>query len=53
MEKFNFQVTTLNVRGMRTFKKRKKMLHWFSKHEASKGVTFIQETHTTPECMQE
>lgn len=53
MENFNFQVTTLNVRGMRNCKKRRKMIHWFSKHEASKGITFIQETHTTPECMQE
>lgn len=26
------------------------MLHWLSRHNVSKGITFLQETHTTDEC---
>lgn len=50
---FNFQVMTINVRGMRSYKKRRKVLHWISKHNASRGITFLQETHTTSECEKE
>lgn len=38
---------SLNVRGMRVYKKNQKMLNWLVKHNAKKSVCFLQETHST------
>ena len=42
----SFDVVTLNVRGLRNYTKRKKIFQYFKKHTTSKGIVFLQETHT-------
>lgn len=44
---FDFGMISLNVRGIRDFKKSKKMFHWISKHGGDTGISFIQETHSS------
>ena len=36
---------TLNVRGLRDYKKRRKIFNWLPKHNGSNSVIFLQETH--------
>ena len=47
MSNFNFNVLSLNVRGLRDYKKNRKMFNWFVKYKGENGITFIQETHST------
>ena len=42
----SFDVVTLNVRGLRDYKKRKKIFQYLKKQTKSKGMVFLQETHT-------
>ena len=49
MNQFSFNLLSLNVRGLRDYKKNKKILNWIVKHGGDNGVTFMQETHSTPE----
>ena len=43
----NFGFLSLNVRGIRSFEKRKAVFHWCMKDKAD--ITFLQETYSTPE----
>ena len=43
----NFKILSLNVRGIRSFDKRKALFHWLSKEESN--IIFLQETYSTPE----
>ena len=45
----NYELISLNVRGMREYKKCRKMLNWLFKHGGESGISFLQETHGTPE----
>ena len=42
----SFDVVTLNVRGLRDYTKRKKIFQYLKKQTTSKGIVFLQETHT-------
>ena len=42
---FNFKLLSLNVRGIRTFEKRKAIFNWLSKSGAD--ICFLQETYST------
>lgn len=44
---FKFKVASLNVRGIRTFEKRKAIFNWFLKQNAD--LCFLQETYSTEE----
>ena len=41
-----FSVLSLNVKGLRNCKKRKKMLTWLLDHKWHSSVTFLQESHS-------
>ena len=41
----NFKLLSLNVRGIRTFEKRKAIFNWLSKSGAD--ISFLQETYST------
>ena len=43
----NFGFLSLNVRGIRSFDKRKALFHWCMKDKAD--IIFLQETYSTPE----
>ena len=43
----NFGFLSLNVRGIRSFEKRKALFHWCIKDKAD--IIFLQETYSTPE----
>ena len=43
----NFGILSLNVRGIRSFDKRKALFHWCMKDKAD--IIFLQETYSTPE----
>ena len=43
----NFKILSLNVRGIRSFDKRKALFHWLSKEKSN--IIFWQETYSTPE----
>lgn len=43
----NFKILSLNVRGSRSFDKRKALFHWLSKEKSN--IIFLQETYSTPE----
>ena len=42
-----FKVVSLNVRGIRTFEKRKAIFNWFIKQNAD--MSFLRETYSTEE----
>ena len=42
---FSFKIISLNVRGLRNYRKRRKILNWFVKQGCYNGVCFIQEAH--------
>ena len=44
-----FSVITLNVRGIRNYKKRIKLYNWLFKHGGNNCVIYLQEAHCTPE----
>ena len=46
MDDFQFPIISLNVRGLRDYKKHIKINNWLSKHNSHKGITFLQETHS-------
>lgn len=46
---FNFDISSLNVRGIRDLKKRKKIFYWLKKHGSDNGITFLQETYSSKE----
>ena len=43
----DFDQITYNVRGLRDFKKRRKLINYMKKHSSSQGIIFLQETHST------
>ena len=43
----DFNVLSLNTRGLKCNKKRRKVYKWLSKQKGQNGVTFLQETHST------
>ena len=45
----NFKLVSLNVRGIRSFEKRKAVLNWLYKSQAD--ICFLQETYSTPEVV--
>lgn len=47
--KKTFQITSLNVRGIRKHNKFRKMLHWINDHGGQSGISMLQETHGTVE----
>ncbi|RUA06760.1 MAG: hypothetical protein DSY43_01275 [Gammaproteobacteria bacterium] len=53
MSQGNFNLLSLNVRGLRDYKKNIKMFNWIAKHGGDNGVAFIQETHSTQEITDE
>ena len=40
-------ILSLNVRGLRDYKKRRKIYNWLHKHNIQRGISFIQEAHCT------
>lgn len=44
-----FRVMTLNARGLRDDYKNCKMFNWIAKHNGHNSITFLQETHSSPE----
>ena len=47
----SFSVVSLNVKGIRESKKRRKIFLWILKHGGDRSVFFIQEAHCTPEIV--
>ena len=45
----DFDLITYNVRGLRDFKKRRKLFNYLKKRSSSQGIIFLQETHSTKE----
>ena len=45
--KSNIRITTLNVRSIQDYKKRKSLCDWLTKHH--NGIFFLQETHSVEE----
>lgn len=45
----NFDISSLNVRGIRDSKKRKKIFYWLKQHGSEKGIIFLQETYSSKE----
>ena len=45
----NFKLISLNVRGIRSFEKRKAVFNWLYKSQAD--ICFLQETYSTPEVI--
>ena len=43
----SFKILSLNVRGIRSFDKRKALFLWLSKEKSN--IIFLQETYSTPE----
>lgn len=43
----NVSLISLNVRGLRNYKKNRKMLNWILKHGGKSGISFLQETHSS------
>ena len=48
----SFRVISLNVRGIRDYRKRQKLYCWLSKQGGNANISFIQEAHCTPEVGQ-
>lgn len=44
---FAFGLLSLNVRGLREYKKCRKIFNWIVKHGGQSGVSFLQETHSS------
>ena len=42
----NFDVLTLNVKGLRDYRKRRKIFNYIKKHILPEGIFFLQETHS-------
>ena len=40
----SFEVITLNVRGLRDLKKRRKIFNWIKKHTSKESIMLLQET---------
>ena len=49
----NIDLLSLNVRGIRNYKKCRKTLNWLVKHGGNRGISFLQETHSTPDVENE
>ena len=45
----SFKLVSLNVRGIRSFEKRKALFNWLHKSQAD--ICFLQETYSTPEVV--
>ena len=46
MDEFDFSIISLNVRGLREYKKNRKINNWLIKHGSRNGIVFLQETHS-------
>ena len=42
----NFDMISLNAQGLRDYTKRRKVFNFMKKHTSSKGIIFMQETHS-------
>ena len=48
-ENLKFSVLTVNVRGLREYRKRRKIYNWLVKHGGQNSICFIQKAHCTPD----
>ena len=48
MNELNFDVISLNTRGLGNFMKRKKIFNYVKKHVSQRGIVLLQETHCVP-----
>ena len=46
MDDLDFNILSLNVRGLSDHTKRQKIFNYAKKHVSRKGVIFLQETHS-------
>ena len=46
MDDLDFDILSLNVRGLGDHTKRRKIFNYTKKHVSRKGVIFLQETHS-------
>ena len=46
MNELNFDVISLNTRGLGNFTKRKKIFNYVNKHVSRRGIILLQETHS-------
>ena len=46
----NFDMVSLNAQGLRDYTKRCKVFNFLKKHTSSKGIIFMQETHSLKTC---
>ena len=46
MNELNFDVISLNTRGLGNFAKRKKIFNYVKKHVSRRGIILLQETHS-------
>ena len=46
----NFDMISLNAQGLRDYTKRRKVFNFMQKHTSSKGIIFMQETHSPKTC---
>ena len=44
-----FDIISFNVKGLRDYKKRRKIFNYAKKHTTRNGIVFFQETHSSPE----
>ena len=42
-------ITSFNVKGLRDYKKRRKIFNYAKKHRTKNGIAFFQETHSSRE----
>ena len=43
----DFEIITFNVKGLGSFKKRRKVFNYLKKHTNANAIAFLQETHST------
>ena len=44
-----FDIISFNVKGLRDYKKRRKIFNYAEKHTTRNGIVFFQETHSSRE----
>ena len=50
---FNLRFFSNNVNGLRSSKKRVKILEYFKRQPVNNGIIFLQETHSTEDAFNE
>ena len=46
MDRFDLELISLNVRGLRDYRKRRTVFNWLKKHTHRNAVILLQETHS-------